>query len=276
MKLLSLPQAPTRQQAMFFRSGRLGPAAFFLFSLAIMGALIYGYAVGDIPFVLMLVFVLGSLIFLPISLSMLVRSFQATNWLFALGPDRLWIKYRSYLNSHFPPDDLQIIEWRYDEIGSVGLVRRKEITLGSRNRTQVQFYKHLEFTLHRPFGRELPNALLAELNAKDCPNRRIRSKAGDYPVQVKGENTFRMRVNSIRPGWKTALREIEKNGITVAPEKREAEDYTTPLEDKRQMEDQLIALAEQGKTIAAVKLARRRYGMGLTEAKKFIDELSAR
>ena len=89
MKLLSLPQAPTRQQAMFFRSGRLGPAAFFLFSLAIMGALIYGYAVGDIPFVLMLVFVLGSLIFLPISLSMLVRSFQATNWLFALGPDRL-------------------------------------------------------------------------------------------------------------------------------------------------------------------------------------------
>ena len=276
MKLLPLPQAPTRQQAMFFRNSRLGPAVFFLFSLAIMGAVIYGYAVGGIPFVLMLVFLFGCLIFPLLSLSMLVRSLQATNWLFALGPDRLWIKYRSYLNSHFPPDDLQIIELRYNEMESVALVRRKEITPGSRNGTQVQYYRHLEFTLCRPFGNELPEALLAEQNTKGSPDRKISSRSLDYPVQTKGENTVRMRVNGIRPGWKTALREIEKNGVTIAPEKREIEDYTELLEDKRQMEDQLIVLVEQGKTIAAVKLARRRYGMTLTEAKNFIDGLSSR
>lgn len=276
MKLLPLPQAPTRQQAMFFRSSRLGPAVFFLFSLATMGAIIYAYAVGGISFVLMLVLLFGSLIFPLISSNMLVRSFQATNWLLALGPDRLWIKYRSYLNSHFPPDDLQIIELRYDELESVGLIRRKEITPGSRNGTQVQYYRHLEFALRQPFGNELPEALLAERNTKGSPGRRTSSRSLDYPVQVKGENTIRMRVNGIRPGWKTALREIEKTGITLAPEKREIEDYTVLLEDKRQMEDQLIVLVEQGKTIAAVKLARRRYGMTLTEAKNFIDGLSSR
>lgn len=276
MKLLPLPQAPTRQQAMFFRSSRLGPVVFFLFSLAVIAAVIFAYAVGGIPFVFVLIFVPFSLIFPLISSNMVVRSFQTTNWLLALGPDRLWIKYRSYLNSHFPPDDLQIIELRYDEIESVGLIRRKEIMPGSRNRTQVQYCRHLEFALCRPFGNELPEALLAERNTKGSPGRRTSSRSLDYPVQAKGENTIRMRVNGIRPGCKTALREFEKNGINLAPEKREIEDYTELLEDKRQMEDQLIVLVEQGKTLAAVKLARRRYGMTLAEAKQFIDELSSR
>lgn len=276
MKLLPLPQAPTRLQAMFFRTSRLGSAVFFLFSAAIIAVIIHAYAAGNIPFVFMLIIILACLIFPLISLNMLVRSFQATNWLLALGSDRFWIKYRSYLNSHFPPDDLQIIELRYDEIESITLIRRKEITPGSRNGTQVQYYRHLEFALRRPFGNELPEALLAERNTKGSPDCRTSSRSLDYPVQVKGENTLRIRVNGLRPRWKTALREFEKNGVSIAPEKREAEDYTELLEDKRQMEDQLIVLVEQGKTLAAVKLARRRYGMNLTQANKFIDELSSR
>lgn len=276
MKLLSLPQAPTRLQAIFFRSSRLGPAVLLLFSLAVIGAAVYSYSTGKAPLVVMLIIDFAGLLFTLFSLGMLVRSFQTTNWLLALGSDRLWIKYRSYLNSHFPPDDLQIIELPYAEIESVCLIRRKEIVYGSRNRTQTRFFKHLDVVLHQPFGSQLPEALLAERNAKAPLKRGCKSRSLDYPVCAKGQNIIRVRINDIRPGWKRALSELEHNGVSVTPEKRESEDFTQPLEDKRQMEDQLIRLVEQGRTIAAVKLARQRYGMGLSEAKQFIDELSAR
>lgn len=276
MKLLSLPQAPAQQQAAFFRHSWLGVAVVHLGLIALAGLMLYQYAIGEIPLGIMLVFVLASCFFMLFIFGVLVRSFKPTNWLLAVGIDRLWIKYRSYLNSHFPPDDLQVIELPYAEIESVGLIRRKEIVLGSKNRQQIQFSKHLEFTLRQPFGQELPEALQAERNAKDRSAKRIKSKASHYPVQVKGDKVFRVCISGIRPGWKRALRELETNGVVVACEKREAEDYTKPLSDKRQMEDQLIQLIEQGKTLAAVKLARQRYGMGLTEAKQFIDELGSR
>jgi hypothetical protein len=206
----------------------------------------------------------------------LYKAIINTNWLLAIASDRIWIKYRSYLNCHLPADDLQIIEFPFSEIESVCLVDRKEIVPNNRNAKQQQLFWFFEFTLYQPIDERLPNALRSERQLKDSQNRIIRYKNDDYPVRVSGDYSFRVRVNELRPRWKKALRELEHNGVTIAPEKREIEDYTVLLEDKRQMEDQLIVLVEQGKTIAAVKLACRRYGMTLTEAKNFIDGLSSR
>lgn len=276
MKLLSLHQAPTRQQAMFFRHSWFGTAIALIVSLGVVAAIVKGYSAGKLPFFALLMAGIVSVFIVSMAASMLRRAFQPSNWILAFGPDRLWVKYRSYLNSHFPPDDLQIIELRFDEIESVGLIRRKEVAPGSRKGKQIQFFKYLEFVLRQPFGSVLSDALQAERSVKDNKNRKIRLRYGDYPVLVKEENAFRVRVNSIRPGWKGLLSELQRNGIIIAPEKRETEDYTIPLEDKRRVEDQLIALAERGRTLTAVKLARRHYGMNLTEAKRFIDELSTR
>ena len=41
-------------------------------------------------------------------------------------------------------------------------------------------------------------------------------------------------------------------------------------------EDHILALAQAGQTIAAVKAARQVYGCGLSEAKRLVEELTAR
>lgn len=275
MKLLSLPQAPTRQQATFYCHSWIGAAVLQLGMMAFAGVMVYKYAVGKVPLLIMLLFVSTLLFFMLLPVGSLRRSFQSTNWLLAVGLDRLWIKYRSYLNSHFPPEDLQIVELLFSEIKSVCLVRQKEITyVGPGNKSRTQFAKYLEFILYEPFSPELPAALQAERNVKDNPDKKIRYRSLDYPLQTKGNNSFRVCMSGIRPGWKAVLRNLETNGITITPERRETLDYTLPLEDKKQMDDQLINLVEQGKTLAAVKLARRRYGMGLTDARQFVKELS--
>lgn len=276
MKLLSLPQAPTRQQAMFFRNSYLGPVIISCFFLLFAILMIYQYAIGKMPLMLMVVFAAGALLFMMIVTTILLRSLKSTNWLLALGPDRLWIKYRSYLNSHFPPEDLQIIELRYDAIEFVGLIRRKEILPGQKNGTVTKYSKHLDFVLRQSFDDVLPEALLSERNARAPQRKGIRSKSLDYPVRDKEGRIVRVRISGCRPGWKAALQELARNGVALSPDQRETEDYTLSVEDRRQIDDRLIQLVEQGNTIAAVKLACRHYDMGLAEAREFVHELGHR
>lgn len=44
-------------------------------------------------------------------------------------------------------------------------------------------------------------------------------------------------------------------------------------EKQKAMEDQIVQLIQTGETIQAIKLARKRYGFSLTDAKQFVDEL---
>lgn len=275
MNLLSLSQAPTGQQAKFFRHGWVMPAVVIFGLVAFAVLIICEYAAGRAP-KLILIFVPGFLLFLWLFTETLLCAFKPTNWLFALGLDRLWIKYRSYLNSHLPQEDLQVIELPYAEIESVCLIRRKEISCGNKGGKRIQFLKYLEFTLRELLEQSFSDALQAEREAKDCSMRRVRGKSGDYPVRINGDRTFRVHVNFIHPNPRKVLKELEINGVTVLLDKREVQDFTKSVSDKRQMEDHLIELVEQGKTIAAIKIARQRYGMGLAEAKQFIDGLSSR
>lgn len=276
MKLLSLHQSPTRQQAMFFRHSWFGAAVVLIAVLGVAAAMIKGYTSGKVPLVALLAVGLGGVLAVLLTTSMLRRAFQPTNWLFALGPDRLWIKYRSYLKSHFPAEDFQIVEFRYDEIESVGLIRRVEKVPGQKGRTTTKFSRHLEIVAHHPFGVELSEALQLERSKKDSTASRIKSQSAHYPVQLKDDKTLRMCVTDIRPGQKTALGELKIHRIAVVAEKRESDDFTKPLKDKQEMEGRIVALVEKGDTVSAVHLVRQHYGMGLTEAKQFIDELSAR
>jgi len=43
--------------------------------------------------------------------------------------------------------------------------------------------------------------------------------------------------------------------------------------DRREVEDRILELAEQGRVVAAVNLTRRAYGYGLREARQFVQEL---
>ena len=44
--------------------------------------------------------------------------------------------------------------------------------------------------------------------------------------------------------------------------------------ESAELEDYLLELVESGDRMSAVKLVRVRYGYGLTEARRFVDELA--
>ena len=53
-----------------------------------------------------------------------------------------------------------------------------------------------------------------------------------------------------------------------------SEDFTGTSANKAEIETKILQLIEQGNKIAAIGLLRRNNSMSLSEAKKFVDELS--
>ncbi len=267
MKVLTLAESPTRMQAMFFRNGRLGNIIGFVLSLAAMTLIIYGYYYKGMPLPIMLLAAGFIALFVWLSLSSLFKSFLPTNWILAFGTNALWIKYRSYLNTHLASEDPQLILLSFSKIESAAYIRRTEHTMGSGNAVRTTSYRFLDLTLRQPVGQEVKDAVKAE-------KKKQRWQA--CPLTIISPATLRIGIKGIWPGRKKLLEQLAFQGILLLPEKREVEDYTKPVADKRKMEEQILSLAEQGRKIDAIKLARVRYGMDLKEAKQFVDELSGR
>ena len=255
-----------------------------VFPAIVMFVVLVGCAVGGLvsywkgnsPLWTLLVFGPGVVLFLLIIFGMVRKGFKSTNWLMVLSPDEVLVKYRSYLNCHMSRSDRQVFVMDIDEIGWVRKVKRKEITFGSRGGRRTEYLTFLDIMLAEGAGADAKEALVAEQRAREYRKTwygSTRSKSGDYPVSVKEDNILRVKMSWVRPGIKAALQWFGANGIEEKPVCKEAEDFTATGKDKKQMDDKILTLAMGGKKIGAVKLARRAYGMGLSEAKEFVDGL---
>jgi anti-sigma regulatory factor (Ser/Thr protein kinase) len=103
------------------------------------------------------------------------------------------------------------------------------------------------------------------------------SKSHHYPVSVVGDHTIRIELRSpqdrIQPHPTKAITLLSDRGIKILPLSKEINNMTLTSSDKRQMEDRILFLAQRGNVMAAIKLARQAFGMNLTDAKKFVEEL---
>lgn len=266
MKILLFSQGPTRIQAMFFRNARLPYAIGLALSVLAFAAMVWGYTHDKLSFIILLFAVLPAFLIWLLSYT-LYKACLPTNWILAIGTDMLWIKYRSYLNSHLASEDPQLVTVCFSEIESAADVIRTEHTRKSGNNRRTTSYRFLDLTLHQPISGELKEALKAE---------RQKQRWQACPLSVTGPAVLRINIRGMHPGCKHLLQQLAQNGITITPQKREFEDFTKPVSDKKQLEEQILGLAERGHKIEAVELARQRYGMNLTEAKQFVDELSVR
>lgn len=276
MKILTLDEAGVRFGGKVFRTSVFGTIVLFVVFAGAGVGLFAGYWKGELPIWAMIVFEpILALISLMI-FGVIRKGFKSTNWLMVLSPDEVVIKYRSYLNCHMPINDRQVIVLDLDEIVAVRRVKRKEITLGQNNHTQTRYLKFLEIMLAEGLGEEVKEALTSERQAeRDYKNEtgKTTTKFRDYPISVKDDNILRVKMNSVRPGVKDASWWFGANGIELLEEISEEEDFTVTLEDKRQMDDKILTLAMSGQKIGAIKLAKRAYGMGLSEAKEFVEGL---
>lgn len=87
-------------------------------------------------------------------------------------------------------------------------------------------------------------------------------------VEWHGRNSW------ITPSLRRILPLLAERGLTVKEAVDEVNDFTVSAPDKKKMEDEILRLAQSGDTIAAIRLARKRYGYPLAQAKEFVDGLS--
>jgi hypothetical protein len=276
MKLLSLEQAPMRFGGLVFRTSVLPNVVAFVIAAGGAGVVVVTYMKGGLPLwgSILIGLVIVPLMFL--FFGMVRKGLASTNWLMVLDPRGILIKYRSYLNSHMPRGDMQVISLDPDDIRQVCKVKRKEKAEGMRNKKETRYLTFLDITLAEPFGEELAEAMAAERTAKYMKKKwhgTTSSKFQDYPVSIQGDCTLRVRFNSIRPGMGQAMQWFQRNGTEVAPVQKESADFTVSAGDKKDMEDKILRLAMDGRTMAAIRTARKVYGMGLAEAKTFVENL---
>ena len=74
-------------------------------------------------------------------------SFHPANWILRITDAGVIIKYRSFLNRHFPSEDLQAVELTFAELASVRQVKETRQISGPTGRSSTARLTHLEFTL---------------------------------------------------------------------------------------------------------------------------------
>lgn len=206
------------------------------------------------------------------ALRLLRASLRPSGWLIRCNDTGIIIKYRSYQNWKFPPEDVQTVGIDYAEIASARLIKEHRISPGmDKHATETTFLTYVGFRLVNPDVSELESHLQAELNVR--PDGMLISC--DYPVQVAD--------GSVEVCWNDGIRPSAHKAIEILGQRLQIEEVEhrkvdlTHHQDASQEEDRakIVALVKSGDDIEAAKLARRTYGYNLTQATEFVEKIRA-
>lgn len=196
---------------------------------------------------------------------------RASNWLAAVNADGLTLKFRSYLNYHFPPDELAVVFVPWREIVWVRGARRVETVPGTeRGASTVQRRWVIELQLSTSQPRL--TALAAALDRHS--GRRRGTRYNHFPVRLTSEGGLEILWEA-QPDARRFLEDVAPHTKVLETENVEV-DYTrlAGLPAQRQREH-LARLAARGDTGAVIKLAKQLYGFNTVRAMAFADELRA-
>ncbi|MCR9212523.1 MAG: hypothetical protein NXI13_02300 [Proteobacteria bacterium] len=215
-------------------------------------------------------------------LSSALAAARPSNWTLVATEQGLYVNLRSYTDWRLPADDAVIAFIPKREIRRFRFVHRKNRVIGDKdNPTDTALTKdaYLEIHLHGQDLTAIDDCLTAE-RRKSVPTwiKGVTAKAKGAAIQI-GDNNGVLRID-----WST-----RKTRLTPKLDKTEAllsglyqttahqEPDEAPI-DSLSPEDQearLLDMVHRGDKIDATILARSLYGLSLTEANRFLDDLQA-
>ena len=218
------------------------------------------------------------LLLLWIYQTVFLARFRPTNWLVRVADRGVFIKFRSYLNHHFPEQDATVVYIPFREMRLTRVVRESQ-SLPDRDRggTMTRRRTVVEIEL-RSDSPEIVNALTVERGA-EAPRRgrwfgSSSGKFRHYPVRMLTPRTIALEWGVV-PRVSEFLRILAVH--TPVEASKVMRDYTALGALKREeQESRLLELIESGQVMDAIRLARRLYGYDLPEAKTFVEGLGAR
>jgi hypothetical protein len=274
MRLMREVEVPTTRRDRVFRASRLYAVLFVLVCLGAAAAMIAFHW----PQRRLAYYISAAILLLLLLMHRFVTArFHPSNWLVRVGDEGLFIHFRSYLNDHLSAEDPTVVFLSHQEIRSARLVRERLHTLDSEGAKTVQTRRLVEFEL------AIDPAPLAEALAIECARPgawekrwygRSATLYQDYPVLMQSPPFLRITWQVV-PRASTFL-DCLRSHVEIAPPVTVSEDFVN-LQGltREQQEQRLRDLNQRGHTIDAVYMARRLYGLDLTQASKFVKELSA-
>jgi ribosomal protein L7/L12 len=218
------------------------------------------------------------LVFLWIYQTMVIARFLPTNWLVRVTDRGLYIKFRSYLNHHFPESDATVVYVPFRDVRLTTVVRELQEVPDSDGRgTSTRRRTVVEIELKDDVP-EIGKALASERRA-EAPKvaRWYGSTAGKYrhyPVSMPTPRIIAVEWG-VKPRAPVFLSVMAVHAPVAASET--TRDYTALGALKQhEQESRLLELMEQGQVVDAIRVARSIYGYDLTQARDFVEGLAGR
>ncbi len=191
--------------------------------------------------------------------------FRSSNWVMKVTLSGVYLKFRSYLNFHFPEEAPTVVFVPFGELEAARKTVERIAVPDARGRTVVRIKNYLDLHLRGVDTAPLDQAV-AEETARKPPKRGISSsRFHDVPVRVPTPDVIRVE-------WRGgSMLKVLKPHIAIRPTLRIGHGYDQPSKDA---DDRITELVEQGDPMGATRLARRSYGMSLTEAQAFVSDLT--
>ncbi len=197
-----------------------------------------------------------------IALQMYFRCLKDSNWLIRCEPEHLLINLKSYLNSHIVTDFPHILKVNYKEIVSAQQQIEIVYTKSASNSRRKEKLVWLEFIIDHDL--QPVKTCLADIKS-------VKVSWRYNPTQFKvGQNSLKVLFNGITPKGDTLLKHLAFKGVVIS---KEASPSEKDFIDPDNLDEAILELSNSGRTIDSLLLARRGYGLSVTEAKQYIESL---
>lgn len=276
MELLTAAAVPHNDHDIVFRYSRgRALAAFVVIALVAGGLIFFGrlhhawiaYYAAAVLIVLILIFQ-----------KLLLARFRPTSWLVRMTDNGLFIKFRSYLNDHFPDQDLTVVFIPYSEIrAATPVTQRRELPDRNHDRksttTSTHTFVELELaTETRRLAIVLASEATLVLGKATHSAKRVSTRYQHTPVRLGPANRLRIEWGVV-PSVKRFM-DLMARHTMVTPGTATSENFADLDQLSRaEQESRLRELMQAGDKVVAVALARRLYGYDLTKAKEFVESL---
>ncbi|GEM_PF-5655655 len=207
------------------------------------------------------------------------RSARAAHgWVLRLSRDGLQVNLRSHLNLHFDQQAPAVLVMPRRRIRWLRIVdeRGQRAQVASSDRLQQTTIRRRFLDIACDTEPELIQAALTEERQRTGPGLFGRSRYKNSAVRwLDDERVLRVawrdETNRLRPSLEAVeafLRPLFR--FAADSDRREADIRSI---GRAEQEDRLTAMVARGDDLEAIKLARLLYGMDLTEARRFVQEL---
>jgi len=255
MKLLPNDDGVASAGGVRFRHSPLGPAVLLLICLC--GAVgVEWWLISDGAYVGAAVMGLAWTAGVLVALGWLLVTLAKTNWVLVVAKGGLYVNLRSYLNRKAARCVGEVAHIAFSEIKHVHKTSIRSEMTREDGQTATQHHHRLDIVL-RQEDTEAVRQAVASLAAA-VPKLQLRYQHS--PVLLPNART--LRIEWVR-GMTKCLEQFVKVESPLLVQKSDND-----------AESAIISRVECGNIIDAVRLVRQRYGMNLTEAKEFVQQLS--